>query len=49
MDREWHAANRMPKNATTEQRLAWHLEHQKHCNCRPMPESLKALADRQKS
>jgi hypothetical protein len=24
----------MPKNATFEQRVAWHLEHLKHCSCR---------------
>jgi hypothetical protein len=43
MNKDWHARNRMPKNATTEQRLAWHLEHRKNCSCRPMPESLRSL------
>jgi len=37
---EWHRNNRMPKNATTEQRIAWHLEHRKHCDCRPIPKKL---------
>jgi hypothetical protein len=32
----WHAKNRMSKNPTIEQRIAWHLEHQKHCSCRPI-------------
>jgi hypothetical protein len=38
---EWHRKNRMPKNPTIEQRIEWHLEHQKHCNCRSnIPEKL---------
>ena len=30
----WHKANKMPSNATFEQRLLWHIEHQKKCRCR---------------
>jgi hypothetical protein len=37
---EWHEKNIMPKNATFEQRVKWHLEHQKNCSCRPIPEKL---------
>jgi HEAT repeat protein len=33
----------MPRNATPEQRLAWHLDHQRHCGCRPIPSRLAAL------
>jgi len=33
---KWHRANRMPKNPTLEQRIKWHLEHAKNCNCRPL-------------
>ncbi|HEY3449193.1 MAG TPA: hypothetical protein VGK67_22745 [Myxococcales bacterium] len=40
---DWHRKNRMPKNPTTEQRVAWHLEHAKACSCRPIPEKLAAL------
>lgn len=40
--RAWHLANRMPKNATQAQRIAWHTEHAKHCSCRPIPASLAA-------
>jgi hypothetical protein len=36
----WHKKNRMPKNPTIEQRIEWHLEHHKHCNCRIIPEEL---------
>ncbi|MBX7151419.1 hypothetical protein K1X84_07250 [bacterium] len=37
---EWHQKNRMPKNATLQQRVEWHLAHQKNCSCRPIPEKL---------
>ncbi|MCW3121632.1 MAG: hypothetical protein JWQ38_1124 [Flavipsychrobacter sp.] len=40
-NKEWHAGHRMPKNATLAQRVAWHIEHAKHCGCRPMPDSIK--------
>lgn len=40
INKAWHEKNRMPKNATLEQRIAWHQEHQKHCQCRPIPEKL---------
>jgi len=32
---EWHKKNRMPKNATVEQRFKWHTAHNKNCNCHP--------------
>ena len=41
INKEWHEANRMPKNATLAQRIAWYKEHVKHCTCRPMPDSIK--------
>nr|PZN50326.1 MAG: hypothetical protein DIU61_15375 [Bacteroidota bacterium] len=40
-NREWHQRHRMPKNATLDERIQWHLEHQKHCSCRGIPEKLK--------
>jgi hypothetical protein len=39
----WHEKHRMPKNPTTEQRLAWHEAHEKNCGCRPMPAKLRAM------
>jgi hypothetical protein len=36
----WHRAHPMPKNATLDQRIAWHIEHARHCACRPIPEKL---------
>jgi hypothetical protein len=34
LNREWHLSHRMPAKATLEQRLEWHLEHAKNCQCR---------------
>jgi hypothetical protein len=41
MNKVWHSAHIMPKNATIEQRIEWHLAHKAHCNCRDIPEKLK--------
>ena len=37
MNAEWHAAHPMPHHVSYEERVAWHLEHQRHCGCRPLP------------
>jgi hypothetical protein len=42
---QWHAANRMPKNATDTQRVQWHMRHAAYCKCRPIPKSVQALID----
>ena len=49
LNKEWHLAHRMPENATIEERIAWHLEHSKHCGCRPIPDKLKAEIKKRKS
>jgi hypothetical protein len=47
MNREWHKQNKMPRNPTVGQRLAWHLQHAKKCGCRDMPPSVRAaIAER---
>lgn len=46
INREWHQLHKMPKNPTSEQRIAWHVEHAKHCRCRPIPEGVYALMQR---
>jgi len=33
INKEWHMANRMPKNATFEEKVKWHTEHNKNCQC----------------
>jgi hypothetical protein len=48
MNTDWHQQNRMPK--TLEQRIDWHVEHERACGCRPMPDSVSsALAARSSS
>lgn len=32
----WHLANKMPKNPTLDERVAWHVQHVKQCSCRPL-------------
>ena len=41
INKEWHQKHKMPKNATEKERISWHIEHEKHCGCRRMPESLR--------
>jgi len=36
----WHKQHVMPVNATFEQRVRWHVAHQKHCACRLIPQKL---------
>lgn len=45
--RQWHAQHRMPENPTSKQRTEWHLEHAKHCGCRPIPAGVLALMKNQ--
>ncbi len=42
-NKSWHEQNPMPKNATLQQRIAWHLAHAKACGCRPVPPSILQL------
>jgi hypothetical protein len=46
LNREWHLANKMPRNATRQQRLEWHLGHADNCQCREMPAGLAAEVSR---
>jgi hypothetical protein len=41
INRQWHLDHKMPRNATLEQRLEWHVMHQANCNCRDMPDSIR--------
>lgn len=40
LNKEWHLKNRMPANPTFEQRVQWHLAHEKNCSCRAVPKKL---------
>jgi hypothetical protein len=33
----WHRAHPMPKDATLEQRIRWHVAHATACGCREIP------------
>jgi len=42
---DWHKAHPMPKRATFDQRLEWHREHLRACQCRkPPPDIAERLA-----
>jgi hypothetical protein len=36
----WHDQHPMPKNATLDQRVTWHLAHVKACACREIPRTI---------
>jgi hypothetical protein len=36
INKEWHLKHPMPKHPTFEERVKWHLAHQKNCECRPI-------------
>ena len=42
MNAAWHEKHPLGPKPSFEKRLAWHLEHQKHCGCRPIPAKLLA-------
>ncbi len=48
INKKWHKENRMPNNPSLEDRVVWHLEHQKNCSCRPIPEELLAEMKKKK-
>ena len=48
LNKEWHLANKMPKNPTFEERLLWHEEHIKFCQCREMPNNIRHELERRK-
>ena len=43
INREWHEQHRMPKNATEDERIAWHLDHARNCGCREISGGVAAL------
>jgi hypothetical protein len=42
INKDWHESHKMPARATFEERVKWHLEHQAHCQCAPIPKKLLA-------
>lgn len=39
---EWHRAHVLGAHASLDDRVAWHRLHEQACNCRSMPESIRA-------
>jgi hypothetical protein len=37
----WHKNHPMPKNPSMNERVKWHVEHEKTCGCRKIPASIK--------
>jgi hypothetical protein len=38
----WHVKHPMPRNASLEQRVKWHIGHAKACGCRAVPKAILA-------
>jgi hypothetical protein len=38
----WHASHVMPRPATLEARVNWHVAHAWHCGCRAVPATVAA-------
>lgn len=41
MNKEWHDAHKLPRNATLEERINWHMLHAENCGCREMPDGIR--------
>lgn len=41
----WHRAHRMPPRPTPAQRLKWHDQHARHCDCRPFTAAMRATLE----
>ncbi|MCO5160504.1 MAG: hypothetical protein M9939_05175 [Mesorhizobium sp.] len=46
INKQWHAAHRLPRNASFEQRLEWHKAHAEKCGCRQLPENIRLELER---
>jgi len=40
MNKSWHDKNKMPRNPSLKERIAWHTEHAEQCGCRPIPRTV---------
>jgi hypothetical protein len=46
INREWHLEHRLPRTASREERLEWHLGHAVNCGCREMPPTIRQELER---
>lgn len=37
INKDWHKKNPMPRKATSNQKIQWHVDHVRECGCRPIP------------
>jgi uncharacterized protein YdhG (YjbR/CyaY superfamily) len=42
----WHSTHRLPRGASLQERIRWHVAHRRACGCRPMPDSVRAAIER---
>jgi hypothetical protein len=47
LNADWHRAHPMPQNPTFEQRVDWHREHSRACDCRKPPLDIAAVLARE--
>lgn len=40
-NKERHEKNKLPKKATLDERVKWHIAHVANCKCRPIPNTIK--------
>ncbi len=43
INKEWHRTHKMQTKPSVEERIAWHLEHSKNCDCHKMPPQLEII------
>jgi len=48
LNKTWHEKNKMPRNASIEERINWHIAHARNCACRPIPDKLKLEIENRK-
>ncbi|MFC0012729.1 hypothetical protein [Devosia nitrariae] len=40
INKQWHEAHKLARNATLDERIDWHVKHAANCACRPIPRSI---------
>ena len=48
-NKQWHAEHRLGKGAGLDDRIQWHLEHDKVCGCRPIPDAILKEIERRRA
>lgn len=41
INKDWHTAHKLPRSATLDERIAWHLKHAAGCGCREIPPTIR--------